>query len=867
MYKRFILYELKNNETISKVIINKNTVQCDIDLIKNDITLKIKDIVIDYVEFYCSLCDYGIIEETIDYSNLKKLPLLLYPIYKKDTNFNDFLEFYLKNYNNNEIEIFETFKFIKRKYHFEDKDECLKSIVYEKTNNKYEKFVQLFYHVGDYDDMERYGYIYIRTMYENIIKYENNNILINNIFEINFESIKNTFFYLFNKMKKGVLIAIKDNKLLLYLPFSKHNYENDFYEELYFDENDKKILQEYKRTKNNNLLEKLKKNTIYYSNKYHLKNLHPDRRKWIANDCFFKTELYEGDKSEALYENVFVSLCENKKINDCIFFLNLRDHPVLHKDLKDSYTSIKDEKLDAKYIFDKYCPILSVGCCKDNLDIPMITQDDWSRVSKKYYPDDCLNGYINDYDLIPWELKINKAQFRGSATGCGTDEETNIRIKATILSEKYPDILDAGIIKFNRKLKKSLNKPLMIIDNKKYKTKDFMSLEEKMKYKYILNLDGHVSAYRLGHELSLNSVVLIPDSKYYLWFSKLLIPYVHYIPVKHNLDDLIDQLNWCINNDSKCKEIAINSRLFFDTYLSKDGQLNYMQNVLNSLTFNTLGFKKYSMKIAIITMYKDDINHTRLEQKRYFLYWMNKMLGQICDYDIIVVEQKDEAKFNIGKLKNIGFDYLNKQGLKYDNYIFTDIDTIPDSNLIEYFFKTTDGINALATYGTRYETSGNNIFLGACFSCKNEIFEKLNGFMNSAWQWASEDTNLLMRVYDTKTKFYRNKTGKIIDTEEINNEKKSLLIKTTENKNKRETQEYEKNFNYKNYVRDGLNTLEYEILETATYKNNIHIIVDLKYDNSLKKQPYLYNFDIAIDKETYKKIKRETIYKIKIHEF
>ena len=69
-------------------------------------------------------------------------------------------------------------------------------------------------------------------------------------------------------------------------------------------------------------------------------------------------------------------------------------------------------------------------------------------------------------------------------------------------------------------------------------------------------------------------------------------------------------------------------------------------------------------------------------QKRYFLCFMNKILRQLCDYDIIVVEQNKNDKFNIGKLKNIGFDYLNK----YDNYIFTDIDTIPDSNLMEYFF-------------------------------------------------------------------------------------------------------------------------------------------------------------------------------------
>ena len=44
-------------------------------------------------------------------------------------------------------------------------------------------------------------------------------------------------------------------------------------------------------------------------------------------------------------------------------------------------------------------------------------------------------------------------------------------------------------------------------------------------------------------------------------------------------------------------------------------------------------------------------------------------------------------------------------------------------------------------------------------------------------------------------------------------------------------------------------------------------MVDLKYEESLKNEPYLYNFDKPVSKDEYKKLKRETIYKIKINEF
>ena len=47
---------------------------------------------------------------------------------------------------------------------------------------------------------------------------------------------------MFNYLKRGVLIGIKDNKLAVFLPFSKHNYINDYYEELYFDRQDRENL-------------------------------------------------------------------------------------------------------------------------------------------------------------------------------------------------------------------------------------------------------------------------------------------------------------------------------------------------------------------------------------------------------------------------------------------------------------------------------------------------------------------------------------------------------------------------------------------------------------------------------------------------
>ena len=57
----------------------------------------------------------------------------------------------------------------------------------------------------------------------------------------------------------------------------------------------------------------------------------------------------------------------------------------------------------------------------------------------------------------------------------------------------------------------------------------------------------------------------------------------------------------------------------------------------------------------------------------------------------------DEAKLliNRGLNSNIGFEIAMKEKKKYNNIIFTDIDILPDSDLIEYYLKNGLNLNFL----------------------------------------------------------------------------------------------------------------------------------------------------------------------------
>ena len=140
-----------------------------------------------------------------------------------------------------------------------------------------------------------------------------------------------------------------------------------------------------------------------------------------------------------------------------------------------------------------------------------------------------------------WSKKKSMAVFRGSATQCGTTIDNNQRLKAAQLGHEYPKLLDVGITGWKERMKKNQGKSIQIIDKKSFSFQQASPLSrvQQSEYKYVLHITGYVAAFRLASEFRMHSVILLVESDYYLWFSHLLVPYVHYVPVKRDLSDLI----------------------------------------------------------------------------------------------------------------------------------------------------------------------------------------------------------------------------------------------------------------------------------------------------------------------------------------
>ena len=781
-----------------------------------------------------------------------------------------------------------------KKDHYDTKEECQKDeYKWVQTNPRFKSFDQLYFHAGDQKDISKYGLLPLRYFYSfekekrfETKKNKTNEKIFKLYKKIDYTSIVNTFEYMFYKFKKGIFVIIHNNKLVVYLPFSNYYYENDWYKQTYFSEEERKLLQ----TENYNsikgkLIENIKKFQDEHPEQY-LKSKYKinfNRKKWVANNCIFRNQFpeYEGDLNTNIYKSMLEDLLKERTIPDVEFFINQRDFPILKKDYTEAYDNLFDGDsipLDPKYKFKKMCPIFSKSATDKFADLLIPNEDDWRRVSNKFFREECSDSYRQEkleklnYD---WKTKKPVCIFRGSATGCGITLDTNMRLKAADLSLDYPKILDAGITKWNSKPKKYKNKPIMIINEAgfRFKLASMINDVEKSGFKYILNIDGHVSACRLSTELGMNSVILLVQSKYKLWFSDLLIPYIHYIPIMSDLSDLIEKIKWCIKNDKKCEEIAKNAREFYLKYLQKDGVFDYIQSKLRMIYENKnfknlldIGIKNRGKKnIALISCYRDTGNGERLRELKYFVTVMNKLMAPYCNFHIFIIEQSDDGHlFNIGKLKNIGFKMATTSifQLEFDQFIFSDIDLIPDYDLIEYYTKVSKLPISLAYRGTRWENMDSEEikkpFMGAVISYSGELFEKINGYGNNFWGWGGEDDDLLLRLSFLKniTILYPKK-GSVIDIDE--KDMKPLSTNEKLKNVKKEPFRIEKWWaDLTIWKENGLNNLNYKLLEEKKINEHTTLYkVNLLKEEDMKNHPNWFPQNSFKNEDEYKKIKRE----------
>lgn len=420
---------------------------------------------------------------------------------------------------------------------------------------------------------------------------------------IDIKSIKNMYFYILLKFQIGLYVSIRNNKI----------------HQFYLIRNSRMI----------NQYPHLQIDPKYFK-KYKVQPL----EYWKMMGCMVNAVLSPEEAAEVIFKKTTVKkrgfrppgyyyeiktwiemTLKDRKVSDVDFFLNFFDQLIL----TDNHTEPlfhffeKNTPLKKDFIYNKMCPIMAIGHTADGyLDLPFITSDDVSRITQKVYPGMCGDAYIQVKGIsinTNWNKKIPTAMFRGSATGCGTYIRNNPRIRLAYCNKKwdkdtkYNDknkidgirFLDAGLTDKKLSFKKHHDDNYIrhieeIIDEDDVKKKvdivEKIPLGKQSNYKYIINVEGYVSAFRLTYLFGFKSVVLYVDSIYKPWYFCFLKDYENVIFIKKDLSNLADVITWLKTNDDKAKKIAENGYKLYKTQFSKKGMLDYTELLLNRIAEN-----------------------------------------------------------------------------------------------------------------------------------------------------------------------------------------------------------------------------------------------------------------------------------------
>ena len=227
----------------------------------------------------------------------------------------------------------------------------------------------------------------------------------------------------------------------------------------------------------------------------------------------------------------------------------------------------------------------------------MLNIDYWSDRKEM---ENCIktNSRLGDLGVMPfvqWKNKEDKAIFRGAQSGDFNDTDGNLvgRGKLMQLSIENEEILEVWFSKFEKDYK-NYTKTLP-----KNKLREYsLPLCEDLDYKYAIAIDGNIAGWQRGPLLLLSNMVpLIVESKYKPLYLDSWIPWVHYVPIKNDLSDLIETINWLIDHDDAAYQIAQNGKALY----------HKLYNPQKMIDDSVLVFKKY----AELTKYEPDVPNSR----------------------------------------------------------------------------------------------------------------------------------------------------------------------------------------------------------------------------------------------------------------
>lgn len=366
---------------------------------------------------------------------------------------------------------------------------------------------------------------------------------------VTFRDVVDSVKHMMDRSRRGIFVSFRGGKLSVFQPFSGVSYSNGV------------IGSTTKGVKR-----------VFGSRPG---RVHPRPSEWYVNHCWVDAGKRahrtptEWWTTEYLY--FFGQLSD---IDDVDFLVNNSDFPAAPRDVPGTQL-----------------PVLGAVSHPDYLDLPMPTPDDVEYVSRKVFlhlasSSTCRDLYTRPFRRVAWSRKRPVGVFRGSMSGCGTTAAANPRARLARISARHPDILDAGITSVDAHVPRydPELRELHMIDAASLGIRPAapIDLRDQSAYKYILNVEGYVGAFRYLFLLSSGSLVINVRTPWRMWYERWIEPGKHVIEVA-SVDHVVDAIAWCRENDDACHKIAKSGALLHRKLASMSSMRAYMADICRGI--------------------------------------------------------------------------------------------------------------------------------------------------------------------------------------------------------------------------------------------------------------------------------------------
>jgi hypothetical protein len=207
-----------------------------------------------------------------------------------------------------------------------------------------------------------------------------------------------------------------------------------------------------------------------------------------------------------------------------------------------------------------------------------------------------------------WETKINKAIWRGSATGVLFKYpywQDLPRAKLVKFSIENPTAVDAGFKGASQRNKTELHE----MESMGF-VKNRMKMEDFQKFKAVIDIDGNSWSSRFFKLMCMNSVVLKVQPNHIDYFYHELQPWVHYLPVHGNLSNLMDMVSLAISADEEKQQQMQYIVKNANNWCKQKGTFESMSLDMSWIMTSYLEIlKKESLKSGALSKWKDVLSN------------------------------------------------------------------------------------------------------------------------------------------------------------------------------------------------------------------------------------------------------------------